>query len=62
MASRNMREGVRAAPQEAVRAALVATGPTVIEAVVDAEHYLETICDRRRDITRRRGSTNNPRG
>jgi thiamine pyrophosphate-dependent acetolactate synthase large subunit-like protein len=31
--------------EAAVRAALTADGPTVIEAVVDSEHYLETVYD-----------------
>jgi acetolactate synthase-1/2/3 large subunit len=31
--------------EAAVRAALAADGPTVIEAVVDSEHYLETVYD-----------------
>ena len=37
--------GVRsaAALEEAVRTALFANGPTVIEAVVDSEHYLDTV-------------------
>jgi acetolactate synthase-1/2/3 large subunit len=39
--------GVRsaAALESAVTAALAARGPTVIEAVVDSEHYLETVYD-----------------
>ena len=39
--------GVRsaAALEEAVRTALFANGPTVIEAVVDSEHYLDTVYD-----------------
>jgi acetolactate synthase-1/2/3 large subunit len=39
--------GVRSAPvlEDAVRTALAAQGPTVIEAVVDSEHYLETVYD-----------------
>jgi acetolactate synthase I/II/III large subunit len=39
--------GVRsaAALQEAVTIALAESGPTVIEAVVDSEHYLETVYD-----------------
>jgi acetolactate synthase-1/2/3 large subunit len=39
--------GVRspAALEAAVRTALAANGPTVIEAVVDSEHYLETVYD-----------------
>jgi len=39
--------GVRtaAALEEAVTAALSASGPTVIEAVVDSEHYLDTVYD-----------------
>lgn len=39
--------GVRsaAALEEAVMAALAARGPTVIEAVVDSEHYLDTVYD-----------------
>jgi acetolactate synthase-1/2/3 large subunit len=39
--------GVRDAPalEAAVTRALRATGPTVIEAVVDSEHYLETVYD-----------------
>jgi acetolactate synthase I/II/III large subunit len=31
--------------QAAVKTALAAKGPTVIEAVVDSEHYLETVYD-----------------
>ena len=31
--------------EAAVRSALAANGPTVIEAVVDSDHYLETIYD-----------------
>jgi thiamine pyrophosphate-dependent acetolactate synthase large subunit-like protein len=31
--------------EAAVRQALAADGPTVIEAVVDSEHYLETVYD-----------------
>jgi len=31
--------------EKAVRTALGAAGPTVIEAVVDSEHYLETVYD-----------------
>src|SRR5262252_879978 len=31
--------------EEAVRAALAARGPTVIEAVVDSEHYIDTVYD-----------------
>ncbi len=34
-----------AALQEAVTAALAAGGPTVIEAIVDSEHYLDTVYD-----------------
>ena len=39
--------GVRdaAALEAAVRAALAATGPTVIEAIVDSEHYVDTVYD-----------------
>ena len=39
--------GVRSADalEKAVRTALAAAGPTVIEAVVDSEHYLETVYD-----------------
>ena len=39
--------GVRsaAALEEAVTAALAARGPTVIEAVVDSEHYIDTVYD-----------------
>jgi acetolactate synthase-1/2/3 large subunit len=39
--------GVRSAGalQDAVTAALTADGPTVIEAVVDSEHYLDTVYD-----------------
>jgi acetolactate synthase-1/2/3 large subunit len=39
--------GVRGADalEAAVKAALAAKGPTVIEAVVDSEHYLETVYD-----------------
>jgi acetolactate synthase-1/2/3 large subunit len=39
--------GVRSADalEAAVKTALAATGPTVIEAVVDSEHYLETVYD-----------------
>ena len=39
--------GVRSAAvlEEAVTAALAARGPTVIEAVVDSEHYLDTVYD-----------------
>jgi acetolactate synthase-1/2/3 large subunit len=39
--------GVRDAPalERAVTQALAATGPTVIEAVVDSEHYVETVYD-----------------
>ena len=39
--------GVRSAEalEGAVRSALAASGPTVIEAVVDSEHYLETVYD-----------------
>jgi acetolactate synthase-1/2/3 large subunit len=39
--------GVRsaAALEDAVRAALAARGPTVIEAVVDSEHYVDTVYD-----------------
>jgi acetolactate synthase I/II/III large subunit len=39
--------GVRsvAALEEAVKTALNASGPTVIEAVVDSEHYLDTVYD-----------------
>jgi len=40
-------QGVRdaAALETAVKAALAARGPTVIEAVVDSEHYLDTVYD-----------------
>jgi acetolactate synthase-1/2/3 large subunit len=40
-------QGVRsaAALEDAVRKALAADGPTVIEAVVDSEHYLDTVYD-----------------
>src|SRR3954452_24624665 len=31
--------------EQAVKAALIATGPTVIEAVVDSDHYVETVYD-----------------
>jgi acetolactate synthase-1/2/3 large subunit len=39
--------GVRSADalEAAVKAALAARGPTVIEAVVDSEHYIETVYD-----------------
>src|SRR3954468_22741539 len=39
--------GVRSAEalEEAVGAALAARGPTVIEAVVDSEHYIDTVYD-----------------
>ena len=39
--------GVRTAPalEEALVAALAASGPTVIEAVVDSDHYAETVFD-----------------
>jgi thiamine pyrophosphate-dependent acetolactate synthase large subunit-like protein len=39
--------GVRTADslEDAVRNALAAAGPTVIEAVVDSEHYIETVYD-----------------
>jgi len=39
--------GVRSpqALEDAVRAALAATGPTVIEAVVDSDHYVDTVYD-----------------
>src|SRR5215813_13970214 len=39
--------GVRSALalEDAVRAALAARGPTVIEAVVDSEHYIDTVYD-----------------
>ena len=39
--------GVRSADalEAAVKAALAAKGPTVIEAVVDSEHYIETVYD-----------------
>ena len=39
--------GVRGAPalEQAVRGALGAKGPTVIEAVVDSEHYVDTVYD-----------------
>jgi thiamine pyrophosphate-dependent acetolactate synthase large subunit-like protein len=38
---------VRSSPalEEAVKAALAANGPTVIEAVVDSEHYMDTVYD-----------------
>ena len=40
-------QGVRSAKalQDAVKTALAADGPTVIEAVVDSEHYLDTVYD-----------------
>jgi len=31
--------------ESAVKAALKAKGPTVIEAVVDSDHYVETVYD-----------------
>jgi thiamine pyrophosphate-dependent acetolactate synthase large subunit-like protein len=31
--------------EAAVRKALAASGPTVIEAVVDSEHYIDTVYD-----------------
>lgn len=31
--------------EQALRTALAATGPTVIEAVVDSEHYVDTVYD-----------------
>jgi thiamine pyrophosphate-dependent acetolactate synthase large subunit-like protein len=31
--------------EDAVKTALAAAGPTVIEAVVDSEHYLDTVYD-----------------
>jgi thiamine pyrophosphate-dependent acetolactate synthase large subunit-like protein len=31
--------------EAAVKAALAAPGPTVIEAVVDSEHYIDTVYD-----------------
>jgi thiamine pyrophosphate-dependent acetolactate synthase large subunit-like protein len=31
--------------EDAVKMALAADGPTVIEAVVDSEHYLDTVYD-----------------
>ena len=34
-----------AALEEAVKAALAARGPTVIEAVVNSEHYIDTVYD-----------------
>jgi acetolactate synthase-1/2/3 large subunit len=39
--------GVRSAPalEAAVTQALAARGPTVIEAVVDSEHYVDTVYD-----------------
>jgi acetolactate synthase-1/2/3 large subunit len=39
--------GVRTAPalEDAVKAALAAKGPTVIEAVVDSDHYVDTVYD-----------------
>ena len=39
--------GVRGADdlEAAVRQALAADGPTVIEAVVDSEHYIDTVYD-----------------
>ena len=39
--------GVRSAEtlEDAVKTALAADGPTVIEAVVDSEHYLDTVYD-----------------
>jgi acetolactate synthase I/II/III large subunit len=39
--------GVKSADalEQAVKAALASDGPTVIEAVVDSEHYLETVYD-----------------
>jgi len=39
--------GVRSAQalEAAVKAALAAKGPTVIEAVVDSEHYVDTVYD-----------------
>ena len=39
--------GVRSAEalEAAVQTALAADGPTVIEAVVDSEHYLDTVYD-----------------
>jgi acetolactate synthase-1/2/3 large subunit len=39
--------GVRTADalEAAVRTALTATGPTVIEAVVDSDHYVDTVYD-----------------
>jgi acetolactate synthase I/II/III large subunit len=39
--------GVRSADalEQAVRTALAATGPTVIEAVVDSDHYVDTVYD-----------------
>jgi len=39
--------GVRSADalESAVKSALAAKGPTVIEAVVDSEHYIDTVYD-----------------
>jgi thiamine pyrophosphate-dependent acetolactate synthase large subunit-like protein len=39
--------GVRSAEalEDAVKTALAASGPTVIEAVVDSEHYIDTVYD-----------------
>jgi acetolactate synthase-1/2/3 large subunit len=39
--------GVRSAEalEDAVKTALAAGGPTVIEAVVDSEHYIDTVYD-----------------
>jgi thiamine pyrophosphate-dependent acetolactate synthase large subunit-like protein len=31
--------------EQALRQALAAAGPTVIEAVVDSEHYVDTVYD-----------------
>jgi thiamine pyrophosphate-dependent acetolactate synthase large subunit-like protein len=31
--------------EQAVQTALTATGPTIIEAVVDSEHYVNTVFD-----------------
>ena len=40
-------QGVRsaAALEDAVKAALAAKGPTVIETVVDSDHYVDTVYD-----------------
>jgi thiamine pyrophosphate-dependent acetolactate synthase large subunit-like protein len=34
-----------AALEDAVKAALAANGPTVIEAMVDSDHYVDTVYD-----------------